>query len=1048
MKSIIQRFFFILVFLIMKSYTAQQYSFYNFNEDNGLSKNSVLGINQNNKGEIFLGTNDGGLSVFSGVKKLKLSKNDGLVDNVVYDIINLENNEQLLTTNNGVSLLKNNNFSSYSFSDSLTSTRVYSAILDHSNKIWLATGKGLGYIQNDTIYSFVSKNIELNNTPIIHIREDESGGLWCATMGKGVFMINPDESVSQYTFDDNLEYTFQTFQYDKQTTWFLTYMGVFQLKEGVITKVKINSFKDIFGVYFHSCIRDRRNNIWIATLHGVIKIDENGNEKTFTIENGLPGDDAWKVFEDNESNIWVVFKSSGVAKLTNEAFTLETKELSAIDVKSVHIDPDGSRWIATTSGVDYVYGDSVVNFSVGFGTKDKIRDIAVIGDTYYFLSEDGLNVLKDGKLLNFNTDGGTFFLGECLYVNNDRLFLGSSVSGVAEFRNNKVVYLNDSIGLESTGVFSIVKTDDGIWWYATENGLYKHNGNILSKIVKKNGLPAVKTRSLAIDKDGKVWVGNSEGVFYKEGDYFYNVYINDTLNNNSIYSLLFDKEGNLWAGKIDGIDKISIEDGKVKSIRRYDTQKGLEIGSLHNNAIALDSNGRILVGTDKGLLEINPYLDFPNTAESKTHIEEIRLFSQPTDWIQYCDSIDGHGFPVDLRLDYNQNYFTFNYVGICHKFPEGVRYKTKLEGLDLDWVDRDSKRFVIYGNLKPGTYTFLLKSSNNEGVWNKKPVRFSFVINPPFWQTWWFYSICIGIVLAGIWSYIKIRNANYEITQKNKQITLINHEVEQKNHEIMDSINYAKRIQDSILPDSKLKHLMPQSFVYFQPKDVVSGDFYWLKRVGDELLFSAIDCTGHGVPGAFVSMVGFGGLNRAVNQYNLTKPSAVLEKLSEFVVDSFAKHESKSINDGMDASLCALNRKTNVLQYAGANNSVYIIRSSDNPILNTDGKKIIVNQLETLNEIKATRRPIGKTDHPIPFVNHSIQLEKGDIVYLFTDGFPDQFGGVKGKKYMYKSFKRFLVSIQDLPIQKQGDRIEKEFNLWTKGEFEQVDDICIIGIEI
>ena len=573
------------------------------------------------------------------------------------------------------------------------------------------------------------------------------------------------------------------------------------------------------------------------------------------------------------------------------------------------------------------------------------------------------------------------------------------------------------------------------------------SGNKLTKITESKGLKSGKTRSLAIDKSGKLWVGNSEGIFYKEGEKFFSVYKNDTIHNNSIYSLCFDKEGNLWAGKIDGIDKITIQDGGIISIRRYDTKKGLEIGSLHNNAMALDTNGHILVGTDKGLLEINPYLDFPNTVESKTHIEEIRLFSQPTDWSLYSDSLNENGFPIGLELDYNQNYFTFNYIGICHKYPEGVRYQTKLEGLDKDWVDREDKRFVIYGNLKPGSYTFLLKSSNNEGIWNKEPVRFSFVINPPFWQTWWFYTICFGIFLAGIYSYIKIRSANYEITLKNEQITLKNNEIEQKNHEIMDSINYAKRIQDSILPDSKMRHLMPQSFVYFQPKDVVSGDFYWLNRVEDELLFSAIDCTGHGVPGAFVSMVGFGGLNRAVNEYKLTEPSLVLEKLSEFVVDSFAKHQSKSVNDGMDASLCSLNKKTNVLQYSGANNSIYIIRSSDKPILNVEGEEIEVKKLDSLNEIKSTRRPIGKSDNPVPFKNHIIQLEKGDTIYLFTDGFPDQFGGPRGKKYMYKRFKRFLISIQNLPIENQGEKLKEEYNNWASG-YEQVDDICIVGVQV
>lgn len=1047
----ISYFNYLIVFILFyKSYTAQQYSFYNFNEDNGLSKNTVLSIDQNKKGEILLGTNGGGINVLNGTSIQSYSKSQGLIDNLVYDIVDLKLGGKIITTNKGISILRDYKFKNLVFKDSLISTRIFNAVERLSGKVWLATGNGLAYIENDTIYSYNSKNEELNNSSIIHIREDLNENLWCSSMGKGVFLLERNKNVKKFSLEDKLEYTFQTFQYNSEIVWFLTYKGIFKLKNDIITKVNIQINKSFNSVYYHSCIRDSRDNIWIATLEGVIKITPNGNEVLFRKENGLAGNDAWKILEDSENNIWIIFKSAGVSKLTSHSLKLYNKSdgLIDLDVKYVYVDSLNNKLLATLKGVILFGPDSIQQIKTGYKSHDEIKAIGKIDDVYYFIASEGINIYKDSKLIHIRVDGDERFEGQCFYNDNGKPIFGATIHGIAQIVNNKIVYINDSIGDVLKTVYSINKTKDGIFWYATENGLFKHNRSHLTKIAESNGLKSGLTRSLVLDTKGKLWVGNSEGIFYKEGEQFYSVYDNDTLRNHSIYSLCFDKEGNLWASKIDGIDKISIVDGKITNIRRYDTQKGLEIGSLHNNAMALDSNGHILVGTDRGLLEINPYLDFPNLVESKTHIEDIRLFSQPTDWSLYCDSLDVNGFPVGLSLDYNQNYFTFDYIGICHKYPEGVRYKTKLEGFNTDWVEQEDKRFVIYGNLKPGSYTFLLKSSNNEGIWNEEPVRFSFVINPPFWQTWWFYSICIGIVLAGVWSYIKIRSANVEITLKNEEITLKNHEIEEKNHEIMDSINYAKRIQDSILPDSKMKFLMPQSFVYFQPKDIVSGDFYWMKRIENELLFAAIDCTGHGVPGAFVSMVGFGGLNRAVNEYKLTKPAAVLEKLSEFVVESFAKHQSKSINDGMDASLCALNKETNVLQYSGANNAIYIIRSLEHPLLSPSGELIQVNKLGVLNEVKATRRPIGKTDYPIPFENHSIQLEKGDTVYLFTDGFPDQFGGDKGKKYMYKAFKRLLISIQSLPIEFQGERLEQEFKNWTKNEYEQVDDICIIGVKI
>ena len=1035
-----------------KSHTAQQYGFYTFNEQSGLSKNSVLGINQVSNSEIYLGTNDGGLNILNGQEIRIFNENDGFIDNVVYDIINLKTNNQIITTNNGVNIIRNNKIVNCIYKDSLAMKRTFTALVE-DDFIYLATGSGLARIINDTIFAFKTENKELDSSAVIHIRKDDNGSLWCATVGNSVFEIQKDKKVIKYNLGYELDYTFQTFQLNDSTVWFLTYYGVYQLNNGIVSRVTLNSESKLkIDTYYNYCIRDSKNNLWIATSNGVIKIDSNGNEILLTMKNGLAGNDAWKIFEDRENNIWIVFKSAGVSKLTTEAFYIYNKEDGILneDVKTIFIDEEENRWLGTKDGVVKIEKDSIVYLKHG---KDKVDEIKAIKKTrqgLLFLSASGVNLIKNKAYLNIRVEGDSRFDGTCIFESDNRIYFGSSVSGVAEFKNGKITYVNDSLGFEDRiGIYAINKTPDNQWWYATEKGLYRHDGKQLSIVNEKEGLVPSKTRSLILDVAGNLWVGNSKGVFYQKDGLFHPIYTEDSLHNHSIYALCFDLEGNLWTSKIDGIDKISIKNGEVLAIKHYDSKNGFGIGSLFNNSMALDSsNGHILVGTDKGLLEINPYLDFRNEVESKTMISDIQLFSQPTNWSDYSDSIDYDGFPVNLELAYNQNYFTFNYIGICHKFPEGVRYKIKLQGLDKDWVDRGNKRFVVYGNLKPGAYTFLLKSCNNEGLWNKEPVKFSFTIAPPFWQTWWFYSLCGLIVLGGIYSYLKIKKSNVLILEKNKQITQINEEVEQKNHEIMDSINYAKRIQDSMLPDSKLNYLIPSSFVFFQPKDIVSGDFYWLKRVERKFLIAAVDCTGHGVPGAFVSMIGFSGLNRAVNEYRLTSPDAILENLSSFVVDSFAKHESKSINDGMDASLCCIDRDSNVLEYAGANNSIYIIRNNEKPLLDLEGNFVKVKELGTLREIKATRRPIGKNDNPVPFAKKSIQLEKGDRVYLFTDGFPDQFGGDRGKKYMYKAFKRFLVSIQNTPIEKQGELLKKEFKIWTIGKVEQVDDICILGFEV
>ena len=253
--------------------------------------------------------------------------------------------------------------------------------------------------------------------------------------------------------------------------------------------------------------------------------------------------------------------------------------------------------------------------------------------------------------------------------------------------------------------------------------------------------------------------------------------------------------------------------------------------------------------------------------------------------------------------------------------------------------------------------------------------------------------------------------------------------VEEKNKEITDSILYAKRIQNAILPPNKVvKEYLQESFIYYKPKDIVAGDFYWLEQKDKKILFAAADCTGHGVPGAMVSVICNNGLNRSVREYGITDPGKILDKAREIVVKEFEKSE-EDVKDGMDIALCSL--EGNTLKYAGAHNPLWIIRSGSNVV----------------EEIKANKQPIGKFDNPEPYKTHSIKLSKGDTIYIFSDGYADQFGGEKGKKMKTTNFKKLLLSIKNESMDKQKEQINRAFEEW-KGDLEQLDDVCVIGVRI
>jgi len=280
---------------------------------------------------------------------------------------------------------------------------------------------------------------------------------------------------------------------------------------------------------------------------------------------------------------------------------------------------------------------------------------------------------------------------------------------------------------------------------------------------------------------------------------------------------------------------------------------------------------------------------------------------------------------------------------------------------------------------------------------------------------------------------IRLSNIIMNVVYK-RQLEMEKRKVEQKNKNILDSINYAKRIQNAIFPPEELiKELLPQSFILFKPKDIVSGDFYWVEKFDNKTFIGAVDCTGHGVPGALLSIVGYNLLSKSINEHDHTKPSEILNELSNGINKALRKNtENPGMNDTMDIALCAIDYAANTIEFSGAYNSLYLIRNKQ------------------LTVIQADRFPIGVylNDELRKFTNHQIQMEKGDMIYIFTDGFADQFGGTKGKKLKYNQFKKILLSIHDLPLNEQKEALNTTIEQWKNmSKEEQTDDILIIGVK-
>ena len=277
---------------------------------------------------------------------------------------------------------------------------------------------------------------------------------------------------------------------------------------------------------------------------------------------------------------------------------------------------------------------------------------------------------------------------------------------------------------------------------------------------------------------------------------------------------------------------------------------------------------------------------------------------------------------------------------------------------------------------------------------------------------------------------LKVVERTEEVVRQKEEVERQSRKVVELYKNVTDSIRYAKRLQESILPpERRIKEMLPETFVYYRPKDIVSGDFYWFERIDDKIVFAAVDCTGHGVPGAFMSLIGHNGLNQAAKERNKSRPSEVLADLNRIAYEALHKdREQYLVRDGMDMALCSYDPARGVLEYAGANCPLYLVREGQ--VLPFAPDKNAIGSFDL-------------TGHS--FTDHRIRLQTGDMVYIFSDGYPDQFGGPKGKKFLYRRFRELLVEISTHPTDRQRNMLNDAFNAW-RGAHEQVDDILVIGM--
>lgn len=761
-------------------------------------------------------------------------------------------------------------------------------------------------------------------------------------------------------------------------------------------------------------------------------------------------------------------------------------------VSSLFVDAQNEVWLCTNNGISKVSIHSpFYYYNSTCGLDGNIEVITLFNDHIYVGTTSGMYVSplynnnRSGppSKLNFSKVSGTFFETWNFKSNNDQLFAATS-DGVFEIKGEKAFrltkgYANTIYFPEENSNAFFIGEKDGLrlieksantWkekqyysfptldimnviaepftlqngvqtlWFATRGGgvgrmIFKNGTFTLDQFAEKDGLP--NDQVYLARRDGKILFSGTEHVYQFDHSARLFKILNTNVaafNHNAEHILLLDETYKECAVTYKAVR--SIEDqgysyfqsdsfvlwiGLTNVLTRYDSKVKKNYTPQYNALIR-----SVMIGKDSLVFGGTYFIEQGNSF--------VVTDTQPNSFVP--------------EIDYKNNTIQFSYSSPYYDREEKLLFSYRLIGFDSIWSDWSADNKKQYTNLFEGEYTFEVKAKNLFDH-ESSVGRYSFTILAPWYRSAGAYVFYFVIFILLVFVLVRLsvrrlRNAKIklekvvmertaEVVKQKEQLLEKNTIIEVAYNDIKSSINYAKRIQEAILPlNDEIKKQLKESFILFKPRDVVSGDFYWFSNHNGKKIMACVDCTGHGVPGAFMSMIGHTLLNEIVVEKNITKPSSILDLLHVRVRQSLKQNlESAETRDGMDISICVLDEKGTRLEYAGANRNLIIVRS---------GKLI---------EIKADKQPIGgdQMEQDRIFTNHMVDIVSGDTIYMTTDGYADQFGGDKGKKFMVKRLHQIVLSIQNESLEKQGQILNDTIEQW-KGEHEQVDDILVIGIRI
>ncbi|TAE18063.1 MAG: hypothetical protein EAZ95_05315 [Bacteroidetes bacterium] len=941
--------------------------------------------------------------------------------------------------------------------------------------VWLTTKGGIARFdkQKKTFATFTRGNSELKDNFIRAVaKSKEKNKYWIGDIKTGISLISVQGGQVSY----EKHYAHETQDEDNQG-----------------------------GNDVKSLLEDKQGRLWVGIENGGLRIldiktgEFSHYKHSNKDEHSLASNSPWAIYEDNFGNVWIGSFNQGVNVVYNQYYSNfkhfyqkngESNTLVNNNISCFWNGQDGKIWIGTDGGGISLWDRQKNNYTNY--TQDSPAPLQIPANAILSVGEDkarnvwfttwykGCMVFdaQTRRFANYTTQNKGFATNTHFSLMSGRdgkLYMPSweHTLDVYDVENNKVLWSRvfpDSLKY----FYRIIEDSKQNIWIATANGLLlippqeRHQAGKFKLFQHQRNQPNSLSDNSVIeiyeDSEGNIWVGTVSGLNKLNPDMqTFTVYRKkDGLVNDDIRGIIEDDQKTLWITTSKGLSKRSLKTGVFENFYQED---GLQGNEFTRWAIHKTPQGEILIGGNNGFNVFNPNKLLKNPAPPKVYLTNFKLFNKHVPIGGKDSPLKQHiQFTQEITLKHTQSVFTIEFVALNYIRPEKNAYAYILEGLEKEWNYVEGKREATYTNLPAGTYTFRVKATNNDGLWNETGVALKIIVLPPWWETIWFRGLVLCLIVGGATTFYKIRtdflkkqNAfleqqvqerTEEVTTQNEElrqtqeeilaqrdaIEVKNRELAQQNTQIQDSIRAAKTIQKAIVPHKqKRDDLLRDHFVIYRPRDVVSGDFYWLNQVGKETILAVIDCTGHGVPGAFMTLITNNLLDKIVRVWDIHNPSDILTRLHE-EIETVLRQKETDNHYGMDMSILTITpheEGKHRLVFVGAKHNLYYIPK--------EGTQIEI--------IQGMRKSIGGLQRQdIVFENQEIILETGSTIYLTTDGYLDQ-NDVKRRKIGQKQFIQLLQDNYREDMNTQKQRLIKHFYDHIR-DTEQRDDILVMGVRL